>query len=209
MGGPLDARGIEVRSVNTTMSFEVPDIVGERLILRHLSPQTLRDALAQRFAEAAAALGAALPAAWQEEVAILALRLQDMESDPAYAPWSLRAIILRDSGEVAGHLNFHSQPGHPYLQAWGEVELGYTVLPAFRRQGIAREAVRLAARWAHEEAGVRRFVLSIAPDNLPSQALAARLGFRKVHQVSDPDDGPEDVLIADWPFPEGPVAGRE
>jgi len=178
----------------------VADILSPRLILRHLTPDMLRACVQARLADAAAALGSDLPLDWLEEAAVMSLRLEQMDSDPDYAPWSMRAMLLRDSGQLVGHINFHTRPGHPYLAGRGDVELGYTVLPAFRRQGYASEALLACADWAVQCAGVRRFVLSISPDNLPSQQLAARLGFCWLERVEDPEDGPEDVLVADWPF---------
>jgi RimJ/RimL family protein N-acetyltransferase len=65
-------------------------------------------------------------------------------------------------------------PGGPPTGA----ELAYWVRPESRRQGIALRAVRALTRWAHEEAGLRRLWLEIAPENAASQRLAARAGYR-------------------------------
>lgn len=178
----------------------IADILSPRLILRHLTPDMLRACIDARLAEAAVALGSEVPLDWLEEAAVMSLRLEQMENEPDYAPWSMRAMLLRETGQLVGHINFHTCPGHPYLAGRGDVELGYTVLPEFRRQGYATEALTACADWAVHTAGVKRFVLSISPDNLPSQQLAARLGFRWLERVEDPEDGPEDVLVADWPF---------
>ncbi|AOZ49694.1 hypothetical protein BKX93_06560 [Chromobacterium vaccinii] len=149
---------------------------------------------------AAARLGSRPDAGWLAERALMAMRLDDMAEDAAYAPWSVRALLRRDDLAMVGHINFHTLPGHPYLNGYGDVELGYAVYPEFRRQGYAREALLAMAGWAAESGGVAKLMLSIEPGNLPSQALAAQLGFAKVGQVRD-DDGCEDVLTADWPLP--------
>ncbi len=49
-------------------------------------------------------------------------------------------------------------------------------------------------RWARDVHGVTGFVLSISPANLPSQALAASLGFTRIGEHMDEVDGVEDVL---------------
>ena len=49
-------------------------------------------------------------------------------------------------------------------------------------------------RWAHEDHGVTRFVLSIRPDNTASQNLAASLGFARIGSQRDEVDGLEDIL---------------
>ena len=49
-------------------------------------------------------------------------------------------------------------------------------------------------RWAHEDHGVTRFVLSIRPDNTASQNLAASLGFARIGSHLDEVDGLEDIL---------------
>ena len=83
---------------------------------------------------------------------------------------------------MVGYIGFHSRPNPPYLQPLvaDAVELGYTVFPPFRARGFATEAVIALIGWAHRSAGIDNFVVSIAPDNEPSRAIAARLGFRRV-----------------------------
>ncbi|AXT47099.1 MULTISPECIES: GNAT family N-acetyltransferase [Chromobacterium] len=176
----------------------IPDIETPRLLLRHLDPQTLWLCLAGQPETAAELLGAPLAAEWLDEQELMGLRLDDIERQPDYAPWSVRALLRRDDLTMVGHANFHSLPGHPYLGGYGDVELGYTIYPDYRRQGYAREAVLAMGAWA-AWAGAPRLVLSIAPDNLPSQALAAGLGFAKAGQSVD-EDGVEDVLTACWPL---------
>lgn len=48
--------------------------------------------------------------------------------------------------------------------------------------------------WARREHGVRDFVLTISPDNLPSQRLAAGLGFSRIGEHVDEVDGLEHIL---------------
>ena len=40
---------------------------------------------------------------------------------------------------------------------------------------------------------MRRFLLSISPENAPSLALAEKLGFRKIGSKIDEEDGPEEI----------------
>lgn len=173
------------------------DILSPRLILRHLDAEVLRLGCNGRHAEAGARLGAALPPDWLGEQALMALRLADMLADRAYAPWSLRAMLCRHSGRMLGHIGFHSTPAPDYLQALapGAVELGYTVFAAHRRQGYAGEALAAMLHWALRTHGQQRFVLSIAPHNTASLALARRFGFTEVGRWHDPQDGDELVYL--------------
>jgi RimJ/RimL family protein N-acetyltransferase len=55
--------------------------------------------------------------------------------------------------------------------------VGYWLLPAARRRGIATRAVRLLARWAFDELAIARLELTCGPENVASQRVAARCGF--------------------------------
>jgi len=115
------------------------------------------------------------------------LRLRQAEADPSVAAWLIRAIVVEDPAapgrrRVVGHLGGHGRP-----DADGVAEAGYTVAAADRGQGLATAGVRAWFAWAHRH-GARTAQLSIDPANGPSNAIAARLGFRPVERVWDEDD---------------------
>ena len=58
-------------------------------------------------------------------------------------------------------------------------EIGYWVEREARRRGVALGAARLVVAWAFGELGVERLELLTYPGNEASQAIAARLGFRR------------------------------
>ena len=139
---------------------------------------------------------APLPADWFESSSLFELRLKQLDADPSLQPWLVRAMVLRSENVVVGLIGFHEGPGPDHYReiAPGAAEFGFRVFPPHRRRGYAREASLAPMRWAVEERGVPRFVLTIAPNNLPSQALAAGLGFRWIGSHIDEIDGEEDIL---------------
>jgi RimJ/RimL family protein N-acetyltransferase len=136
--------------------------------------------------------------AWFDEGGLARQRLADLGDDPGYAPWSLRAVGLRATDQMVGHIGFHTRPGPSYLAriAPGGVELGYTIYPPFRRRGYAREALVGMMAWARGQ-GATRFVVSVAPANAASRALVDGLGFVRVGGHMDEADGYEDILLLD------------
>jgi RimJ/RimL family protein N-acetyltransferase len=171
-------------------------IRSERLDLVLLSTHDLYLTLRPDAQALERSLQCSVPQEWYEPEAFFHLRIQQMEEDPGYLPWGLRAIVVRDQKLMVGFVNFHSQPGAAYLLPYSNyaVEFGYTVFTAFRRQGYAREASLALMKWAYEEKHVPEFILSIAPDNLPSRRLAEGMGFVQVGTSIDEVDGPEDVF---------------
>jgi RimJ/RimL family protein N-acetyltransferase len=109
-------------------------------------------------------------------------------ADPEYGPWSARLLLLKPSLQTIGHIRFHTRPVED------SVEFGYAVFTPWRCQGYATEAAAAVMRWAAEQHGVRRFVASVRPDNLPSQRVIAKLGFRRIGEQFDDVDGLEDVF---------------
>lgn len=167
-----------------------------RLDLVPLSVAFLAASVDGRREDAERLLGATVPETWPDDLALVGVRLAELREDPSLAPWLLRAIVHRDTRTMVGHAGFHTRPGPPYLEEWapGGVELGYTVFEPFRRRGFAREAARGLLEWAASTQGVRRFVMSIRPDNAASRRIADALGFVRIGSHQDPVDGLEDVL---------------
>lgn len=178
------------------MSEHVPSIVTPHLTLVSLAPAFLVASLARDRAQAERLLGLRVPDEWFDEHPLIALRLDDLRADPTWRPWLLRAVGLTTTGEMIGHIGFHTPPGAAYLEAYAPrgIELGYTIFPAHRRRGHAGEAVAAMLAWAAGQ-GVPRFVLSIGPDNEASLRLAQRHGFVRVGTRVDAEDGPEEVFV--------------
>jgi RimJ/RimL family protein N-acetyltransferase len=164
-----------------------------------MSPEFLDDCLAGRIADAEQRLGARLPSEWLHHRALMERRREQLRSDPALGSWLLRAVLLRETGVMVGHAGFHTAPDPEYLAELGldGVEMGYTIYPEHRRRGYATEALAGLMDWAGEQAGVRRFVLSIRPDNEYSLRIARKFGFVQVTEVLDEVDGIEGVFVLD------------
>ena len=56
-------------------------------------------------------------------------------------------------------------------------EIGYDLLPAYWRQGIATEALQAILLYAFEDMELNRVEAVTSPDNVASRALLKKLGF--------------------------------
>ncbi len=185
-----------VLAVDTVRCIHGGTIRTERLELRPLEPAVLRAVIAGERNLASSLLGAVVPADWPADPGVFELRLAQLEREPSLQQWLVRAVVERSTETVVGHIGFHGPPGMDYLDEWlpGGIEFGFEVVPDRRRQGYAREAARGLMAWARSQHAVDRFVLTIAPDNPASLALAVDLGFRRIGSWEDPDDGTEIVF---------------
>ena len=139
--------------------------------------------------------GFTIPGEWFAEKAFIQRKIDQCRSCPAYRPWCTRAIVI--NSEMIGRIGFHELPDSPHLCAHGPntIEFGYSIFEKHRRQGYATEAVQGLMHWAVRDAGIEQFVLSIAPDNAASQAIARRFGFKKIGEQIDEVDGLEEVFF--------------
>jgi len=169
----------------------VPSIFTTRIELVSLSPAFLDNLLGGRNFIAEGMGGFPLPSGWpdEESLRVLKMRFDQMRSEPDTQPWLVRAMVLREGGRaMAGHIGFHGPPADDML------ELGYTVFPRYRRQGLATEAAQAMMDWASTQAPIQRFRASIAPGNEASLAMAAKMGFEQVGEQMDEVDGLEYVF---------------
>ena len=154
------------------------------------------EALRRRDIETAAAeIEADVPADMPDDLEhFLEYRIADLSADPTAQPWLGRAIVFDDGTgrRVIGSVGFHSPPDER-----GRVEIGYRVEPAHRRRGVATEVVQAMFDWACREHGVTQFRAATSPDNVASQAVLRRFGFRQVGIQIDEYDGPELVFERD------------
>lgn len=173
-----------------------PAIHTPRLNLIAMTPAFLEACLSDNSSEAERLLGVPLDPELYGRKDLLGRRLQQIQGEPDYQPWNLRAIVLRETNEMVGRIGFHTRPNPDYLAelAPNAVEFGYEIYTPFRRRGYAEEACRGMMAWASQQPGVERFVLSISPENAPSLKLAEKLGFTRIGEWMDEEDGLEWVF---------------
>jgi RimJ/RimL family protein N-acetyltransferase len=173
------------------------DVVTSRLTLRLMDGEVMTACMTGALARAGERLGVTVPRDVLDRPTSFEFGLAQLAADPDYLPWSARAVILTVDNTMVGHVRFHSRPDPEYLQPFAKeaVEFGYTIFERYRRNGYATEAVSGLMGWAGAHFDVGRFVASIAPDNLPSLRLVARLGFVKVGEQIDDIDGLEHVFL--------------
>jgi [ribosomal protein S5]-alanine N-acetyltransferase len=85
--------------------------------------------------------------------------------------WWMHQIVV--NGVVVGDIGFHGPPT-PELA----VEIGYSVVPAWRGRGIATRACALIVQQAWHD-GAFAVVAETDADNVASQAVLLRNGFRR------------------------------
>ncbi len=89
--------------------------------------------------------------------------------------WQLRGhglwVVERD-GELIGRVGLIRPEG------WPGLEVGWLLGRDAWGHGYATEAARAAADYAWRKLGAQELISLIAPDNVPSQRVAERLGMR-------------------------------
>ncbi|MBO9713666.1 GNAT family protein [Sphingomonas sp.] len=89
----------------------------------------------------------------------------------AGGPWRCWAITLRGDDTAIGFVAAGEK------RQGNVTEIGYMLMPAYWRTGIAAEAVSAVIDQVFAE-GQRRVFADTDPDNLPSRGLLERLGFK-------------------------------
>ena len=105
-----------------------------------------------------------------------AVRMLQLRGDGA-PPWGVWQVIHRS--RVIGDIGFHGPPDDD-----GAVEIGYQVVPALRRRGVASTAVGLIVAEAVRH-GARSIRADVVGDNPGSSRSLQRNGFHIVSEHGD------------------------
>jgi RimJ/RimL family protein N-acetyltransferase len=64
-----------------------------------------------------------------------------------------------------------------YREGFPDLEVGWSMVTRFRKQGVATEAAKAAVAWAFTRPDVRRVIAHIDADNTASRRVAEKLGM--------------------------------
>lgn len=133
-------------------------------------------------------LGAHVPPDWPPEEAADALPwfLEQLEAaGPSGRGWyGFCGIVVKEHSHAPILVGGGGSLGPPEA---GVVEIGYSVLPAFRRCGYATEMMNAVVEWLSRDAGVRLIRAQTGNDNPASRALLAGLGFTETQPGAEPN----------------------
>jgi RimJ/RimL family protein N-acetyltransferase len=153
-----------------------------RLLLLTVTAASLRS---QNHHDIAAATGLLVPAVWPPEhwdADACNWLLNKMAEYPEASGWC-RYVALKSAGGPT-LIGTSGCVGPP--QATGDVEIGYSILPDYRRHGYATEAVEALIGWIFRFAHVRSIHAQTFPHLAPSLGVLRRCGFIAAGEGGEP-----------------------
>lgn len=107
-----------------------------------------------------------------------------LKSHPEASGWWMHLFMHTEEKALMGLGGFKG-----VADASGMVEIGYSIAPAYRRQGFATEAARALIDYAFSHPHVTRVDAHTLPERNPSTKVLQAAGMRFVGIVQDPDEG--------------------
>ena len=105
-------------------------------------------------------------------------RLQDPALDPLFH--TLWLAIDRQKQQFVAEAKFKGEPDET-----GAIEIGYGTYPGLQRQGYMSEMVTGLVEWAGQQPGVQRVVADTEAENVASQKVLEKTGFRLFDRIED------------------------
>lgn len=128
-------------------------------------------------------LRASVPDSWPpplNDEGSLRWTLELLRADPEAAGWAAWYWIANTRRPfLIGQGGFKGRP------RGGVVEIGYSLLSAFQKQGYASEAVAALIAWAFSHPEVERVAAETLPELAPSIRLLERAGFTRGGEPSE------------------------
>lgn len=104
---------------------------------------------------------------------------------PLPVGWASWLFVHKADRTVIGDGGFKGPPNER-----GEVEIGYAIIPEYRRQGFAREAARHLVSWAFSHPEVTTVLAETLANGFASMRVLMSQGMKQTGGYDDPDEGP-------------------
>ena len=135
--------------------------------------------------ELATRLRIVIPEAWPVSPEAIPVFAGLLEADPTQCGWLNYFAIHRENRTMIGDCGYFGKPEE------GTVEIGYSVIPGFRRMGYAVEMVQALVERSFASGQVDRIIAHTLADNIPSMQVLERLGFQKGTSTVPSEEGPK------------------
>ena len=130
-------------------------------------------------------LGVSVAEGWEGFPDALPIIQASYQKNPEGHRWGSLFLIELEVSTLVGFGGFKGSPS-----ADGVVEIGYAIAPAFRRRGLATDAVTEMVQRALADVVVRAVDAHTLGHDNPSTRVLQRTGFRKIAEIDDANDGP-------------------
>jgi [ribosomal protein S5]-alanine N-acetyltransferase len=97
----------------------------------------------------------------------------DVRRHTSYSEWQ-RLLVHSEDEVIVGDAGFKSLPDEH-----GSVEVGYGIIPPYRKQGLALEATAVLVEWAWGHSQVHQIVAECLLSNEASRRVLERLGMER------------------------------
>jgi RimJ/RimL family protein N-acetyltransferase len=113
----------------------------------------------------------------------MGLAIRDIESGAAAALPTVWLVVRRTDGQIVGDMGTHGPPGTA-----GCVEIGYSLAPSARGQGIGTAAVGALVKRLAAVPEIHRITAVTGAGNTVSRRLLERQGFRLTGRLPGSDE---------------------
>ncbi|AFZ25459.1 acetyltransferase, ribosomal protein N-acetylase [Cylindrospermum stagnale PCC 7417] len=129
-------------------------------------------------------LGVKVPDDWyaSEVLDFFPIYAQMLLNDPSHLGWGVWLMIHLEDSTLIGDLGFGGKPDEQ-----GTVEMGYEVLPAYRHQGYAFEAVEALVNFAFTQPELQKIISYCPQDHPASIRILEKLGMKNLARFDSPD----------------------
>jgi RimJ/RimL family protein N-acetyltransferase len=168
----------------------MPALTTERLRLLPLTLEMLEAVLDRDQVRAEQLAGARLPVAWPTHQLLdvgFPFSRDQIRAAPDTKLWGDSLVVLRDEPRVVGSVVFHGRPGD------GIAEIGYSIEPESRGNGLAKEATHACLTWAFEQTGITAVQATTFPWHTASLAVIRHLGM--LHVATREHDSLGELLV--------------
>ena len=112
----------------------------------------------------------------RDEAAANIARQLNRYAEHGYGPW---LVLSKETGLPVGRVGLI----HQAVEGQGETEVGYMIHRPYWRQGLGFEAASACRDYAFQVLGRKRVISLVRPENLPSAAVARKLGMDPEREI--------------------------